>query len=65
MSNSNLPLFAPVIQFVLIFVLMASSALWLKFRGVLTEAHTPVISRVITDFVLPALIFYKISSVTI
>ena len=65
MSNSNLPLFAPVIQFVLIFVLMASSALWLKFRGVLTEAHTPVISRVITDFVLPALIFYKMSSVTL
>jgi predicted permease len=65
MSDSNLPLFAPVIQFVLIFVLMASSALWLKFRGVLTDAHTPVISRLITDFVLPALIFYKMSSITL
>ena len=65
MSNSNLPLLAPIIQFVLIFVLMASSALWLKYRGVLTEAHTPVISRMITDFVLPALIFYKMSSITL
>ena len=65
MSNTNLPLLAPIIQFVLIFVLMASSALWLKYRGVLTEAHTPVISRMITDFVLPALIFYKMSSITL
>jgi hypothetical protein len=65
MLDGNLPLFSPVIQFVLIFVLMAFSAIWLKFRGVLTEAHTPVISRLITDFVLPALIFYKMSSVTL
>lgn len=65
MSNSNISLLSPIIQFVFIFVLMASSAVWLKLRGVLTEAHTPVISRIITDFVLPALIFYKMSSVTL
>ena len=63
MLNDELPLFIPVIQFILIFILMASSALWLKFRGVLSEAHAPVISRIITDFVLPALIFYKVSSI--
>lgn len=63
MLNDELPLFIPVIQFILIFILMASSALWLKFRGVLSEAHAPVISRMITDFVLPALIFYKVSSI--
>ncbi len=62
--NSQLPLYIPVIQFVLIFILIASSALWLKFRGVLAEAHAPVISRVITDFVLPALIFYNMSNIT-
>ena len=61
MSNSDSALFIPVIQFVLIFILMASSALWLKFRGVLTEAHAPVISKIITDAALPALIFLKIS----
>ena len=62
MSNSDSALFIPVIQFVLIFILMASSALWLKFRGVLTEAHAPVISKIITDVALPALIFLKISN---
>ncbi len=65
MSNNDLPLFIPVIQFVLIFILIASSALWLKFRGVLTDGHAPVISRMITDVVLPALIFYKMSSVSL
>jgi predicted permease len=64
MLNNELPLFIPVIQFILIFILMASSALWLKYRGVLSETHAPVISRMITDFVLPALIFYKMSNVS-
>ena len=65
MLNNELPLFIPVIQFVLIFILMASSALWLKYRGVLSETHAPVISRMITDFVLPALIFYKMSNISL
>lgn len=62
--NSEVALFIPVIQFVLIFMLIASSAFWLRYRGVLTESHAPVISRMITDVVLPALIFYKMSDVS-
>ena len=62
--NSEVSLFIPVIQFVLIFILIASSAFWLRYRGVLTESHAPVISRMITDVVLPALIFYKMSDVS-
>lgn len=62
--NSEVSLFIPVIQFVLIFMLIASSAFWLRYRGVLTESHAPVISRMITDVVLPALIFYKMSDVS-
>jgi len=65
MLNNELPLFIPVIQFILIFILMASSALWLKYRGVLSETHAPVISRMITDFVLPSLIFYKMSNISL
>jgi predicted permease len=64
MPKSELFLFIPVIQFVLIFILMASSAFWLRYRGVLTESHAPVISRLITDVVLPALIFFKMSEVS-
>lgn len=44
---------------------MASSALWLKYKGVMSAEHAPVISRVITDVVLPALIFYKMSDVSL
>lgn len=65
MPNNDLPLFIPVIQFVFIFILMASSAFWLRYKGVMSGEHTPVISRMITDIVLPALIFYKMSDVTL
>lgn len=65
MNSNNLPLFIPVIQFVCIFILMASSAIWLKFKGVMSAEHTPIISRIITDVVLPALIFYKMSDVSL
>lgn len=65
MPDRDIPLFIAVIQFVFIFILMASSALWLKFRGVMSADHAPVVSRMITDFVLPALIFYKISDTTL
>lgn len=65
MTNSNLPLFIPVIQFVCIFILMAASAVWLKLKGVMTADHAPIISRMITDVVLPSLIFYKMSDVSL
>lgn len=65
MPDNNLPLFIPVIQFVFIFILMASSAFWLRYRGVMSVEHAPVISRMITDVVLPALIFYKMSDVSL
>lgn len=47
------------------FMLIASSAFWLRYRGVLGESHAPVISRMITDVALPALIFYKMSDVSL
>lgn len=47
------------------FMLIASSAFWLRYRGVLGESHAPVISRIITDAALPALIFYKMSDVSL
>lgn len=53
--------FTPVVQFVVIFMLMASSAVWLRHKGVLSAEFTPAVSRMITDIVLPALIFYRIS----
>jgi malate permease and related proteins len=65
MPESDLPLFIPVIQFVFIFILMASSAFWLRYKGVMSVEHSPVISRMITDVVLPALIFYKMSDVSL
>lgn len=60
--NQNISLFLPVMQFMGIFILMAASALWLRYEGVISSDHAPIISRMITDLVLPALIFYKISS---
>ena len=60
--TQNISLFVPVMQFMGIFILMASFALWLRHEGVISSTHAPIISRMITDLVLPALIFYKISS---
>ena len=65
MTQNNLPLFIPVIQFVCIFILMAFSAVWLRYQGVMSADHAPIISRAITDVVLPALIFYKMSDVSL
>ena len=59
--SSNPALFLTVIQFVGIFILMASFALWLRHEEIISSNHAPIISRMITDLVLPALIFYKLS----
>ncbi len=64
MLHSDFSLFIPVVQFVIIFILMASSAFWFRYMGVMSQDHAPIISRVITDIVLPALIFYKMSDVS-
>lgn len=60
--SQNISLFMPVMQFMGIFIFMAASALWLRYEGVISSEHAPIISRMITDLVLPALVFYKISS---
>lgn len=65
MPNNNLPLFIPVIQFVCIFMLMAMSAFWLRHQGVMSSSHAPIVSRIVTDITLPALIFYKMSNVSL
>lgn len=56
-------LFVPVLQFVCIFMLMALSVIGLRARGVLSADQAPVVSRIVTDVVLPALILSKVSSV--
>ena len=60
--NTSSSLFLSAMQFVGIFVLMSSSALWLRYKGVIAFEHSTIISRMITDLVLPALVFYKMSS---
>ena len=40
---------------------LIGAALWLRWRGVLQEAHSPTLSRLITDLMLPALIFASLS----
>ncbi|MBS0644954.1 MAG: hypothetical protein JSS43_34220 [Proteobacteria bacterium] len=50
-------LVASVASFVVIFLLMIGLVLWLRFRGVLNPAQGPVVSRVITEGLLPAMIF--------
>ena len=56
-------LFLPVLQFVCIFMLMALAVIGLRARGVLSADQAPVVSRIVTDVVLPALILSKVSSV--
>jgi malate permease and related proteins len=46
-----------VASFVVIFLLMIGGTMWLRFRGALTPAHGRVVSAVITEGVLPAMIF--------
>lgn len=46
-----------VASFVVIFLLMIGGTLWLRFRGALVPAHAKVVSAVITEGVLPAMIF--------
>ena len=48
---------ASVASFVAIFLLMVGLTLWLRVRGVMSQAHAPVISGLITECVLPAMIF--------
>lgn len=61
-SNS---LFVLVMQFVGIFMLMTGFALWLRTKKVLTQDHAPVISQIITDLVIPAFTFYRISNASL
>ena len=60
--NPSSSLFLAAMQFVGIFVLMSSSALWLRYKGIISFDHSTVISRLVTDLVLPALVFYKMSN---
>jgi hypothetical protein len=46
-----------VASFVVIFLLMIGGTMWLRFRGALVPAHGKVVSAVITEGVLPAMIF--------
>lgn len=46
-----------VASFVVIFLLMIGLVLWLRYRGVLLPSHGPVVSRAITEGILPAMIF--------
>jgi len=46
-----------VASFVVIFLLMIGGTMWLRFRGALIPAHGKVVSAVITEGVLPAMIF--------
>lgn len=46
-----------VASFVFIFLLMIAVSLWLRRRGVLSPAQSPLVSRIITEGVLPAMIF--------
>lgn len=52
---------APVAAFVASFVLVVLAAFGLRARGVLTTAHAPVVSILLTEFSLPALIFERVS----
>ena len=63
MIRQEAALFVPVFQFVCIFVLMALSVVWLRYRGVVSTSQAPVVSRIVTDIVVPALIFSKVSQV--
>jgi hypothetical protein len=46
-----------VASFVAIFLLMIGVTLWLRYRGALAGAQGTTISAIITDGVLPAIIF--------
>lgn len=58
-------LFAPVSSFVGMFLVMILATLWLKSQHILKEEHTPVISKMITDLVYPALIFSQVARASI
>lgn len=54
-------LFAPVSSFIGMFLVMILATLWLKSQNVLKDEHTPVISKMVTDLVYPALIFSQVA----
>src|SRR5574343_64565 len=58
-------LFAPVSSFIGMFLVMILATLWLKSQNILKEEHTPVISKMITDLVYPALIFSQVAKANI
>ena len=54
----------PVASFVAIFLLMIALVLWLRLRGVLTSAHVPLVSGLVTNCVMPATIFCYVARAT-
>ncbi|MCK5686547.1 AEC family transporter [bacterium] len=53
--------FYNLLQSVLILCLLILGTFWLKKRGIVSREHESIFSRLVTDFVLPCLIFVSLS----
>jgi predicted permease len=51
----------PVASFIAIFILMILLTLFLRWRAVLSPKHAPILSALITEAVMPALIFSQVA----
>lgn len=53
--------FSNLVQSIFVLIALISCALWLKQRSVVGEEHRVLFGRLVTDFVLPALIFSNLA----
>lgn len=54
-------MFSNLIEALAVLLALIGAALWLRNRGVLKQEHSPTLARMITDLMLPALIFSSLS----
>ncbi|MDE4907125.1 AEC family transporter [Methanogenium marinum] len=51
-------------QAVLVMIGLIGICLWLKHKGIIAEQHRPLFGKLVTDFALPAMIFYTLAAQT-
>jgi predicted permease len=54
-----------VINFIVMFLFLVMSTFYLRWRNILTQKSAPAIARLITEFVLPALLISKLAHIKI
>jgi malonate transporter len=56
---------ADVVNFIAMFLFMVASTFYLRWRNILRPAAAPVIARLVTEFVLPALLIRQLAAIQI